>query len=121
MSLPDPIEVDERQQQPNGTILTVETVSFEDDYISVEFNVQNGYDSKIQLAELMNDVNKPGVILGDDTGFDYRYLPGDNQYLSVESGERMSGSINFVRSLEEDATSLTLEFNPKFTLQIDID
>ncbi len=99
--LPDDIEINERIQHPTGVIVTLESIAFEDDYISVKFMVQNGYRAYVKL-------DLDGVALEDDTGFFYSFQPVD---LRVEENERMEGTLNFIGRLDDEASSLTLSFN----------
>src|SRR5699024_5236510 len=94
--LPDDIEINERIQHPTGVIVTLERIAFEDDYISVDFMVQNGYRSYVKL-------DLDGVGLKDDTGFDYSFQPVE---LRVGENERMEGTLNFIGRLDDKANSL---------------
>ncbi|RKD21061.1 hypothetical protein BEP19_15395 [Ammoniphilus oxalaticus] len=103
--LPNDLEVNERIKHPTGVIMTLEKVSFEDDYIAVDFMIQNGYSAYVKL-------DLEGVELVDDTGFEYSFQPVD---LRVGKNERMEGTLIFVGRLDDKANSLTLSFNSQST------
>lgn len=99
--LPEDMEVNERVKHPNGVVATLETISFEEDYIAVDFMIQNGFGYYVKLS-------LDGVSLIDDTGFEYSFQPVD---LRVEENERMEGTLIFIGRLDDEATSLTFSFN----------
>lgn len=108
--LSEKMEVNEQISHVNGTVLKLESISFDDEFITVNFTAINGSIGTIGLAW----DGRQGVILEDDTGHTYPFLPPeDNETLEIEEGERLSGSLIFIGKLREDATSLHLIFNPE--------
>ncbi|WP_413381989.1 hypothetical protein [Alkalihalobacillus sp. 1P02AB] len=107
-SLPDSMEVGLQQSHPNGVNLTVETIHFDEEFITIDVTSINGHNYASDLSNL----NRKGITLTDDTGFHYHFLPPeDNEKLTIEPDERLSGSLIFIGKLQEDAQSLTLTFN----------
>ncbi|MFC0300746.1 hypothetical protein ACFFIS_07925 [Virgibacillus soli] len=108
-NLPDEMKVGVQQSHENGTVVTVDSISFDEEYVIVHITAINGKDSYIKLTYNIWD----GAKLVDDTGFEYHYLaPEDNRDLRIESGERLTGSLVFIGRLQDEAKSLNLTFNP---------
>lgn len=106
--LPDTIEVDEQIRHSNGVNLTLEKITFEEDHISVHFNAQNGFGDTVYLAHS----GKDGVTLEDDAGEMYQYIADDDSMkIELKKQEKVTGTINFLGNIDDDAKSLTLIFN----------
>ena len=113
-SLPDTMEIDEEVRE-DGVTLTLDSISFEDNYIAVDFNVVNTTGHAVELAAegSAEDDDLGGLILEDDTGNEYRYIAeGNEQRIKLSDGEKLTGSINFEGKLQGDAETLNLRFNP---------
>lgn len=113
--LPEPIVIDEQIQHPNGVVFTLEEITFEEDHIAVDFNAQNGAGYEVYLASegRAEGGDLGGITLEDDTGFDYRYVAESGpDHIILEEKEEVTGTASFMGRIEDDATTLTLIFNP---------
>lgn len=109
-SLPEAIEIDEQISHANGVVLTVESIRFDEELITIDIAAINGSDASVYLT----DNGREGAVLKDNTGFRYQFLPPeDNKDLKIAKGERLSGSLIFIGQLKDEAASLDLVFNPK--------
>lgn len=110
-NLPEPIEIDETVYHDNGTILTLESMSFHDEYITVNISVINAAEFDIDLVNGGRDA----AVLEDNTGLSYYFMPPHrNERIQIKEGEKMSGSLIFVGMLPEEATSVNFILNDKF-------
>lgn len=113
-SLPDEIEIDAEVRE-DGVTFTLESISFKDDHISVEFNATNTTGHRVELASegRARDGDLGGILLEDDTGYEYRYVAeGSDQRIGIMDGEEVTGSVSFEGRIQDDAEKLKLVFNP---------
>ncbi|UCZ53403.1 hypothetical protein LGQ02_00925 [Bacillus shivajii] len=110
--LPETLEVDETVYHDNGTILTLESINFNEEYITVNISVINAAERDISITA----GGRNGAVLEDDIGeVQYFYLPPeDNESLDIPEGDRMTASLVFVGMLPDEATSLHLTLNDTF-------
>jgi len=113
--LPKDIEIYDEVQTDEGVIFELEKITFENDYIEVHFNAENlsGYRVLFARAGAAKGDNLGGITLQDNTGFDYRYVADEEARLEVEDQEKIDAIVRFVGSIQEDAQTLTLKFNPE--------
>ncbi|MBU9723368.1 hypothetical protein [Bacillus alkalicola] len=111
-SLPETLELDETQYHENGTILTLESIHFNEEYITVNITVLNASGKDISITA----AGRTGAELEDDTGETMYYYqpPKENESLDIPEGDRMTASLIFVGMLPEEATSLHLTLNSIF-------
>ncbi|QKY69791.1 hypothetical protein [Lentibacillus sp. CBA3610] len=118
--LPEPLEMNEHVQHPEGVNFTLETITFEEDHISVDFNAENhtGYSQYLASKGRAQGDNLGGITLEDDTGYVYRYVAdSDSDRIKFEDGEKVTGTVSFAGRIQDDAESLTLIFNPDNKLE----
>ncbi|WP_058309023.1 hypothetical protein [Gracilibacillus massiliensis] len=118
--LPETIVIDEQIQHEEGVTFTLEQINFKEDHITVDFNAENftGYSQYLASAGRAKGQNLGGITLEDDTGFDYRYIADeDSDRIELEDQEKVTGTVSFAGRIQEDATSLTLVFNPDRSLK----
>ncbi|SHM74274.1 hypothetical protein [Gracilibacillus kekensis] len=118
--LPETIVIDEQIQHEEGVTFTLEQINFKEDHITVDFNAENftGYSQYLASAGRAKGQNLGGITLEDDTGFDYRYIADeDSDRIELEDQEKVTGTVSFAGRIQEDATSLTLIFNPDMSLK----
>lgn len=112
--LPEPIELNEEIHE-DGIAFTLETITFEEDYITASFHATNTAGHAIELAAKgrAEEDDLGGITLMDDTGFAYRYIADKRIHrIKVLDGEEVTGTVSFFGRLRDDAQSLTLTFNP---------
>lgn len=116
INLPDTIEIYDVTHTDTGVSLELESISFEDDHIAVDFNAENQSGFEITLASLGSAIgdNLGGITLQDDTGHDYRYVAeAEESFINLEDQEKVNATIRFVGTIQDDAKTLTLKFNPE--------
>src|SRR5699024_10002406 len=112
--LPETIVLNEQSQHEKGMIFVLEEIRFEEDHIQVDFNAENhtGYSQVLASAGEAKGTNLGGITIQDDTGFEYRYIANDNARIEIDDREKISGTVSFTGTIQEDAQSITLIFNP---------
>src|SRR5690625_5031379 len=116
IDLPDTIKINDETHTDTGVSLELENISFEDDHIAVDFNAENRSGFKVTLASLGSAVgdNLGGITLQDDTGYDYRYVAeSEESFITLEHQEKVNATVRFIGTVQADAKTLTLKFNPE--------
>src|SRR5699024_2654721 len=93
-SLPEPIEIDEELRE-DGVDLTLESISFEENYIVVDFNAVNTTGHAVDLAAegIPEDSDSSGLIFEDDTGHTYEYIADRSDHrIKLMDSEKVIGS-----------------------------
>ncbi|WP_096186915.1 hypothetical protein [Evansella halocellulosilytica] len=111
-SLPETLEVDETVYHDNGTILTLESINFNEEYITVNISVINAAERDVSITA----GGRSGAFLEDDLG-DVQYFyhpPEENENLDIPEGDRMTASLVFVGMLPDEASSLNLTLNDTY-------
>lgn len=115
-NLPEPIQINDKVQTDTGLIFEMEKITFENDHIAVHFNADNqsGFYKTLASQGRAEDNNLGGVTLQDDTGFDYRYVADSEEArIKLKDQEKVDGIIRFSGTIQNDAKTLTLKFNPE--------
>lgn len=112
--LPEPIILNEQIQHPKGIVFVLEKITFKEDHIQVDFNAENhtGYIQHLASKGEAKGESLGGITLEDDTGFVYRYIAKDNPRIKLEDREKVTGTVSFTGTIQDDAESITLIFNP---------
>src|SRR5699024_4008634 len=117
--LPKPIIINEQIQHEEGVIFVLEKITFKEDHILVDFNAENHSGVTQYLASGGKAVRTylRGITLEDDNGFFYRYIAKDNADIKLKDREKVTGTVSFTGTIQEDAKSITLIFNPDSFLE----
>src|SRR5690625_5237111 len=115
IDLPDTIEINDETHTDTGVSLELESISFEDDHIAIDFNAENQSGYAVTLASLGSATgdNLGGITLQDDTGYNYRYVAeSEESFINLEDQEKVNATVRFIGTVRDDAKTLTLKFNP---------
>jgi len=121
VDLPETIEINDETHTDTGVSLELESISFEEDHIAVDFNAENQSGFEVTLASLgrAEGDNLGGITLQDDTGYDYRYVAeSEESFINLEDQEKVNATVRFVGTVQDDAKTLTLKFNPEVDNEI---
>lgn len=121
VDLPETIEINDETHTDTGVSLELESISFEEDHIAVDFNAENQSGFEVTLASLGSAVgdNLGGITLQDDTGYDYRYVAeSEESFINLEDQEKVNATVRFVGTVQDDAKTLTLKFNSEVDNEI---
>lgn len=105
---PDTTTVDVSMRHPNGTVLTVDTVTYTDTTIEIEMEVRNGHTEEVQLPIGGHQGNRLRLV--DDQGHTYNFVvpTGEGDNVEVAPGEAVSGTFVFLGPLADGAGSVSL-------------
>ncbi len=107
-SMPKDKELDLQANHPNGTVLRVTKVSYNDDSIVLDFSVTNGHKYQIKLAQ-------GGMQIKDNGGNQYNLSPPQaNPDIEIEPNSTIKGTLTFLGRISPKADSLTLTTNHKY-------
>ena len=111
-SLPKEKELDLQANHPNGTVLRITKISFNEDSIVLGFSVTNGHKYEIELSQ------NTRMQLKDNLGNQYNLSPPKtNPEIEVPTGSTINGNLIFLGRISPDAKSLTLTTNHDYDSQ----
>lgn len=108
-NLPSEKTLDLQANHPNGTVLRLTKVQYNEDSISLDFSVTNGHQYDIKLAQ-------GGMQLKDSAGNQYNVSPPQgNPDLEITPGSNVKGTLTFLGRISPDANSVSLITNSRYS------
>jgi hypothetical protein len=109
---PQDSDLDIEMRNPDGTVLTLNHIAFEEESIVLDMDVDNGTAGPVDIHSELRGA-QGHLRLVDDAGNTYNFvMPADNEtggsYLRVEQGETLSGSFAFLGPLRGHPEQLRL-------------
>ncbi|VEP15876.1 conserved exported hypothetical protein [Hyella patelloides LEGE 07179] len=107
-SIPSSQNVEQQFNHPNGSVLQLKEVTFQDDSIVADISVTNGHEREIILNQ------SRGFLLRDNLGnVDYLATIPQNPTVKIPPGQTINGKFVFLGRISPQASSLTLVTNNK--------
>jgi hypothetical protein len=92
---------------PNGLTLTVKNIKFHEQNVEIAFEVVNGHEDTVNLAEYDWDL----PFFADESGNKYSYVPINASQFSIPPQQTARGTVQFAGRVPESVSQLNLYFN----------